>query len=120
MVRFERSKNRKDRKRSMGRGKRDGREFRGNFEDRPRKRESRGRLEMTKVTCSKCGERCEVPFKPKSDKPLFCSDCFEKNENNNRRSTGRSGRSPNNGLSERNLDVINEKLNKIMKALKID
>lgn len=36
--------------------------------------------EMFKVTCDDCGRRCEVPFKPSSDKPVFCSDCFGKGD----------------------------------------
>ena len=77
----------------------------------------RGDFEMTKVICSSCGVQCEVPFKPTSDKPLFCDKCFAKNgKSSSDRGSGRSsGRS-----SDRDLDVINEKLNKIMKALDIE
>ena len=31
-----------------------------------------------KATCSKCGNSCEVPFKPVNGKPVFCRDCFVK------------------------------------------
>ena len=73
---------------------------------------------MTEVTCSACGSQCEVPFKPTSNKPVYCSDCFEQKEKGN---TPRPGRSNNNSKpSERDLDIINEKLNKIMKALNIE
>ena len=70
---------------------------------------NRSDVEMTKVICSSCGVECEVPFKPTSNKPVYCSDCFEKKEK------GGSNRS-----SSKDLDIINEKLNKIMKALKIE
>lgn len=43
------------------------------------------RTEMHKATCSECGSRCEVPFRPTGDKPVLCSDCF-------RRDGGSSGR----------------------------
>lgn len=33
--------------------------------------------EMFKTVCSSCGKECEVPFKPTSGKPVYCSDCFE-------------------------------------------
>ena len=33
--------------------------------------------EMHSVTCSQCGKPAEVPFVPSSDKPVYCSDCFE-------------------------------------------
>ena len=28
------------------------------------------------VICSKCGNAAQVPFKPRQDKPVYCSDCF--------------------------------------------
>jgi len=37
--------------------------------DRPR--------EMHKVTCGDCGNECEVPFKPKDARPVYCNDCFQ-------------------------------------------
>jgi CxxC-x17-CxxC domain-containing protein len=47
--------------------------------------------EMHKVVCDKCGKNCEVPFKPSSDKPIFCDDCFrEKNRSNSNRPESRS------------------------------
>lgn len=39
----------------------------------------RPRPTMHKATCSNCGRECQVPFLPTSGKPIFCSDCFEKN-----------------------------------------
>ena len=38
-------------------------------------RESRPR-EMFTVTCSSCGRDAQVPFRPTSGKPVYCSDCF--------------------------------------------
>ncbi len=43
-------------------------------------RSSRGPVEMHQAICDKCGKECEVPFRPTSGKPVFCSNCFEKNE----------------------------------------
>jgi len=37
----------------------------------------RGRPQMHEAICSDCGKRCEVPFKPTNDKPIYCSECFE-------------------------------------------
>ncbi len=34
--------------------------------------------EDTTVTCSDCGDQCTVPFIPRSNKPIYCSDCFRK------------------------------------------
>ena len=115
MSRYERSKGRKDPRDSRPRRNGPGRR---SFNDGPRGRggprrdsRSRGRekreVEMTKVTCSECGEECEVPFKPTSSKPVYCSDCFTK-----------KGGSPGK-VTSKDIEEINEKLDKIMKALKI-
>ncbi len=32
--------------------------------------------ELFPATCSDCGKKCNVPFKPSADKPVFCSECF--------------------------------------------
>lgn len=34
--------------------------------------------EMFSVTCSSCGNEARVPFQPRGDKPVYCSDCFSK------------------------------------------
>jgi CxxC-x17-CxxC domain-containing protein len=28
------------------------------------------------VVCSRCGNRAQVPFQPRADKPVYCSDCY--------------------------------------------
>ena len=37
---------------------------------------SRGPREMFAATCSACGQQTEVPFRPTSGKPVYCSACF--------------------------------------------
>ena len=37
---------------------------------------SRGPREMFPATCSSCGQETEVPFRPTSGKPVYCSTCF--------------------------------------------
>ena len=37
-----------------------------------------GDREMSKVTCSDCGNEAEVPFKPKEGRPVYCKDCYQK------------------------------------------
>ena len=32
--------------------------------------------EQFAVICSKCGSSAQVPFRPRMDKPVYCSDCF--------------------------------------------
>src|SRR3989344_6235632 len=48
-----------------------------------------GDREMFRTTCSNCGKDCDVPFKPNGSRPVFCSDCFEKNGGETRRSNDR-------------------------------
>ena len=35
-----------------------------------------GTREMFTATCSSCGKDAQVPFRPTSGKPVYCSDCF--------------------------------------------
>lgn len=35
------------------------------------------RRELFSATCSSCGNEARVPFQPRPDKPVYCSDCFE-------------------------------------------
>ena len=37
-----------------------------------------GPRQMYSATCSNCGREAQVPFQPRGDKPVYCSDCFEK------------------------------------------
>lgn len=37
---------------------------------------SRPPREMFTATCSNCGREAQVPFRPTSGKPVYCSDCF--------------------------------------------
>ena len=37
-----------------------------------------GQREMHKVTCSDCGNECEVPFEPKEGRPVYCRECYQK------------------------------------------
>ncbi len=36
------------------------------------------RREMFPAVCSECGKETEVPFKPRTGKPIYCSDCYRK------------------------------------------
>src|SRR3989344_7651976 len=74
--------------------------------------------EMFDVTCDKCGRACQVPFKPSNSKPVYCSDCFRNEGGESRGPRGRSDTSP--SSSSRELEKINQKLDKIMKALDLD
>ena len=79
-------------------------------------RRDKPEAQITQVICSDCGKETEIPFKPRSSKPVYCRACFEKQGRgrSNMRSKTRSSSVP-----SAELDTINEKLNKIMKALDI-
>lgn len=115
MGKFERSGERSKRGPKSSFSKRSSRDE-GDYERYPKKKRDSSRgysrnkpeVEMTKVTCSSCGEECTVPFKPTSSKPVYCRECYGKN---NKSSSGNSSK---------DLAIINEKLDKIMKSLKIE
>lgn len=66
-------------------------ERRGSFGNRG----SRGPVEMHQAVCDKCRQNCEVPFRPTSGKPIFCSSCFKSNGDfDSRRSEGRNFERP--------------------------
>ena len=54
-----------------------------NSRNEDRYRYSKDRKESTKVVCDDCGLECKVPFVPKTDKPVYCTDCFRKNSSRN-------------------------------------
>jgi CxxC-x17-CxxC domain-containing protein len=46
-----------------------GRSYGGGY-DRPQR-------QMYSATCSRCGKEALVPFEPRGDKPVYCSDCYQ-------------------------------------------
>lgn len=79
-----------------------------------------GDRSMFKTTCSNCGKECEVPFRPTSGKPVYCSDCFEK-MGGRRSDSPRPGRSdfraPSSDQSKAQFDALNVKLDRILRLL---
>jgi len=80
---------------------------------------------MHKAVCDECGKDCEVPFKPSGDKPIYCSECFEKKEGgSSRRSERRSPRRSDFGKKDdthkkllEQVGSLNTKLDRILKVL---
>jgi CxxC-x17-CxxC domain-containing protein len=33
--------------------------------------------QMYTVICSNCGNEAQVPFQPRSDKPVYCNECYQ-------------------------------------------
>ena len=69
---------------------------------------------MTKVICASCRTECEVPFKPTTNDPVYCKNCFAGKDKKNFEKPSFEKH------SSKDLDMINEKLDKIMKALEIN
>jgi CxxC-x17-CxxC domain-containing protein len=42
---------------------------------------------MFTAVCAQCGKDAQVPFEPRSDRPVYCSDCYTKVRPNNRPSS---------------------------------
>lgn len=42
------------------------------------KRKNRGKpaREYFTTTCARCGKEAKVPFKPREDRPVLCSECY--------------------------------------------
>ena len=57
---------RAERRSNSGRGSYGG----GGGYDRPQR-------QMFSTTCSRCGKEALVPFEPRGDKPVYCSDCYQ-------------------------------------------
>jgi len=95
------------------------------FGDRDSGRFERRPLEMHDVTCDKCQKRCQVPFKPSGDKPVFCSECFRNEGAGNsfgsrdRGDRGRPERSSSSGtgMTSDQFKILNVKLDKIIDIL---
>ncbi|HEX9016053.1 MAG TPA: zinc-ribbon domain containing protein [Chloroflexota bacterium] len=39
---------------------------------------SREPRQMYPAVCASCGKDTEVPFQPRGDKPVYCSDCYSR------------------------------------------
>ncbi|MFA6534306.1 MAG: CxxC-x17-CxxC domain-containing protein [Patescibacteria group bacterium] len=70
---------------------------------------------MFDAICAKCGTNCQVPFRPIGDKPVFCSQCFDKGDR------VKPGNQPVNRPDQfkDQFEKLNSKLDKILKALNL-
>lgn len=85
---------------------------RGNRSDRG----DRGDREMFSAVCDDCGKDCQVPFNPSSDKPIYCSRCFE-NRGNSHDTVRASNSGCNCDKQEAKLEQIMDKLDLLISAL---
>lgn len=49
------------------------------------------RREMYDVVCAQCGKETQVPFNPRGDRPVYCSDCFRSSSSSSSSSYGGGG-----------------------------
>ena len=84
----------------------------GRLDRRDSRRFDTGDRKMYEATCSKCGEPCEVPFKPSGDKPVYCDECFGA-------SKGEHPGSKKTDNSTIQFEQFNAKLDKIIKILEL-
>lgn len=83
--------------------------FESSYSDRP----SFGEKKMFDAECEKCGDECQVPFKPNGKKPVYCIECLEE-------SKGGAGKASHGGCScGAQMDEINDKLDAILAALTV-
>jgi len=82
-----------------GKKKSGGTQSRDSRDNRP----ARPAPEMFSATCTDCNKRCDVPFKPSSDKPVYCSACFgmKKSANESRGQDNNRGREDRGSHNER-------------------
>lgn len=91
---------------------------------------------LHRATCAQCGVSCEVPFRPTGERPVLCKDCFKRNGDSfpkpsrsfdepKRFGSDRSERSDRSesyaskgpDQTQKQLNAINAKLDKILEML---
>lgn len=103
--------------------------------NRPRSREDSSRRSfgdrdsrrplLYDAVCDECGKDCRVPFRPSGEKPVYCSDCFEKkggrdsNRSRDRRDYSRRSFGGDRSISQltEKIEVLNTKLDTIINLL---
>ena len=117
--------------RGFGGGSRGG-SFGGNRGGFDRNRNDR---QMFSAVCDKCGQDCQVPFQPTGEKPVYCSNCFEKTSGrdggsernfsggnrdfggNNRRPESRDTKDYQQDNTRSEIEALNKKLDRILDLL---
>ena len=73
--------------------------------------------EMFSAVCDECGDHCEIPFKPSTDKPIYCSTCFAKKDGQNRFDKGNNKGGGKGDDFGKQFQAITEKLDQILQVL---
>lgn len=115
------------------------------FDDKPKgrrndfSRPSRPQEERTlhEITCAQCGNVDTVPFKPTTNKPVLCKNCFSKDDRRDSKRPDSRPRARREGMSRdsrphaprdfsrgesnaKQFDELNKKLDKILALLDLD
>lgn len=77
------------------------------------------RSQMHDAVCDDCGRDCQVPFRPSGDKPIYCSDCFEKRGGNERSGDRGGDRSSKRSSYDRpsQPSVVNVDMSRLVKSV---
>ena len=91
--------------------------------------------ELFSAICAKCGESCEVPFKPSGDRPVYCRNCFGGKDSGPRNDLGRrdnprsfdrrgplrdfSPRAPHSAAGEKRFDELRGQIDSVHNKLDI-
>jgi CxxC-x17-CxxC domain-containing protein len=102
---------------------RDSRDSPRPYSDRPSERsfgpkKTSNGFELFTAICDKCGKECDLPFKPTGGKPVYCRSCFRDGDDS--RPSDKIKINTPYTVSTQDIDRINRKLDRIMKALKIE
>jgi CxxC-x17-CxxC domain-containing protein len=91
-----------------------------------------GETQLFDAICSKCGNKCQVPFRPTGQKPVYCNACyseqlggsrerdFSRRDNHSRSFEPRMENrvTENNSNVDRQIVTINSKIDSILEILK--
>ena len=102
--------------------------FRGRDRGRSNFRSDDRNRVMHQAVCDQCGKSCELPFRPTSGKPVYCSSCFESKGKTGVRDDRFSknkfsgqktdfGSKGNNDELKKQLVILNEKMDQLIRAL---
>ena len=84
-------------------------------DDGNRRRDKEPR-KMFSAQCANCGIRCEIPFRPTGDKPVYCSSCYEK-VNQRDKSYPDGPNKEKGGINKADISIINDQLVSINRKL---
>ena len=57
--------------------------------------------ELFDAQCNKCGTRCSVPFRPNGKKPVYCKDCFVRDDSRESRPFEKRSYGPERSFSQK-------------------